>query len=159
MLRITLLALSLSPLAVSAAFGDVDKFSKVTVTADLTAIKNVQAAAYWATLAPDLENAIVARLGGRVAEDGGTISVDLREVELSSSFDRALNAADSVLVGQVKVDAENANYSAYEMSVSLGSAKLISADGQSVTFSTIDTPEAYRTLVDAFADGVVERLN
>ncbi len=160
MFRNSLIAASLAVFAGTAAYAKVDKVSEVAVTADLTAIKNEQAAAYWATLADDLENAIVARLVDRIAEDGAKITVDLREVELASSFERAISADDAVLVGQVNVSdqTDNSNFDAYEMTVSLGNATLISADGTSVVFVSLDTPEAYQSLINAFADNVVKKL-
>ena len=96
----------------------------------------------------------------RIAEDGATITVDLREVELASSFERAINASDAVLVGQVNVadDSDNTNYNAYELSISLGTAASVSADGKSFYYDTLDTPEAYSALVNSFADNVVKRL-
>lgn len=149
-----------SAAAGSAAFAAVEKVSAVTVTADVTAIQNQKAAAYWSNVAADVQNAIVARLVDRIAEEGATITVDLREVELASSFERAINASDAVLVGQVNVSDlnDNTNFAAYELSISLGTAASVSADGQSFYYDTLDTPEAYLALVNAFADNVIKRL-
>ena len=135
--------------------------AEVKVTADVTAIQNEKAAAYWSNIAADLQNAIVSRLVDRVAEGGATITIDLREVELASSFERAINASDAVLVGQVNVtdDNDNTNFNAYELSVSLGTAASVSADGTAYYFDTLDTPEAYQALVSSFADNVVKRLD
>ena len=148
-------------LAPVAAFADVDRVAKVEVTADLTAVQNEKAAAYWSNVSTDLENAIVARLVDRIAETGATLSVDIREVELASSFERALNISDAVLVGQVSVTdlTDNSNFEAYELSVSLGTAQVLSADGQTLTYDSLDTPEAYAALINSFADNVVQRLD
>ena len=161
MLRISLIALSFAALTATATFAEVEKIAAVKVTADVTAIQNVKAAAYWSNIAADVQNAIVARLVDRVAEDGATITVDLREVELASSFERAINASDAVLVGQVNVsdDNDNTNFNAYELSVSLGTAASVSADGTAYYYDTLDTPAAYQALVNSFADNVVKRLD
>ena len=161
MFRSSLIALSLAALAGTAAMAAVDEISEVTVTADLTAIKNEKAATYWISVADDLDNAIVARLVDRIAEEGATIHVDLSEVELSSSFERAINASDAVLVGTVNVTDlnDNTNFNSYELTISLGTAPSISADGKSFFYDTLDTPEAYQALISAFADNVVLRLD
>jgi hypothetical protein len=97
----------------------------------------------------------------RIAKGGATINVDLREVELASSFERAVNASDAVLVGQVNVSDLNDNtaFNAYELSISLGTAATVSADGKAFFYDTLDTPEAYQALVNSFADNVVKRLD
>ena len=161
MFRISLLALSFAALNATTALAEVEKVAEVKVTADVTAIQNEKAAAYWSNIAADLQNAIVSRLVDRVAEGGATITIDLREVELASSFERAINASDAVLVGQVNVtdDNDNTNFNAYELSVSLGTAASVSADGTAYYFDTLDTPEAYQALVSSFADNVVKRLD
>lgn len=160
MFRSSFIAVSLAVAVGTAAFAEVTKIAEVSVTADLTVVKNEKASAYWATLADDLENAIVARLVDRIAEEGAKISVDLREIELASSFERALTASDAVLVGQVNLsDAhDNTHFDAYELTVTLGTAPVISADGTSITFDSLDTPEAYQAIISAFADNVVKRL-
>lgn len=161
MFRKSLMALSFAVLAGSTALASVEKVSEVTVTADVTAIQNVKAAAYWSNVATDLQNAIVARLVDRIADEGATITVDLREVELASSFERAINLSDAVLVGQVNVadKNDNTNFNAYELSVSLGTSPVVSADGTQLVFDSLDTPEAYQALISAFADSVVKRLD
>ncbi|MBK6468712.1 MAG: hypothetical protein IPF96_19180 [Rhodobacter sp.] len=153
------------------------------MTTDLAAIQNEKAAAYWANIESDLEAAISVRLGDRLvanpdagtqvdasaqdkadgnlyATEGAEILVDIREVELASTFERALNIGDAVLVGQVNVNdqSDNSNYDAYELSISLESARVVLAEGETLILATGDTAEAYRRLVDAFADGVVSRL-
>lgn len=161
MFRNTLIALSLAVLAGTTALAAVEKISAVTVTADITSIQNEKAAAYWSNVAGDLQDAILARLVDRIAEDGATITVDLREVELASSFERAIGVSDAVLVGQVNVSDvnDNTNFNAYELSVSLDSAASISVDGTTFYYEALDTPEAYQALVSSFADNVVKRLD
>lgn len=161
MFRNSLIALSMAVLAGTTALAAVDKISAVTVTVDVTAIQNEKAAAYWSNVAADLQDAILVRLVDRIADEGATVTVDLGEVELASSFERAIGASDAVLVGQVNVsDAnDNSNFKAFELSVSLGTAASVSADGKTFYYDTLDTPEAYLALVNAFADNVVIRLD
>ncbi len=155
------IAACLLAVAPSLSLAAVDKIAKVTVTADISAIQNEKAAAYWSNVASDLENALLTRLVDRVGEDGATLSVDLREVELASSFERALNLSDAVLVGQVNVTDlnDNTNFDAYELSVSLGTSQVVSADGQTLTYDSLDTPEAYLALINTFADNMVKKLD
>lgn len=161
MFRKSLFALSFAVLAGTTALAAVEKISEVNVTADLTAVQNEKAAAYWSNVATDLQGAIVTRLVDRIAEDGAKITIDLREVELASSFERAINASDAVLVGQVNMSdlTDNTNFNAYELTISLGTAPSVSADGKSFFYDTLDTPEAYQALINAFADNVVKRLD
>jgi hypothetical protein len=145
-----------------AAIAGVEQIKEIDVTADLTAIQNADAAAYWGTLETDLEAAIATLVTDRLAEEGGDgaqILVDLREVELASAFDRAINLGDALLVGQVNIvdDTDNSNFDAYELSVSLENAMVIVPEGQTVVFNA-DDADAYRALVDTFAKGVVDRL-
>ena len=161
----------------SAGLADVDRVAKIDVTTDLAAIQNEKAAAYWANLDEDIENAIAARLTDRLvseeeskitttgsgdataAIDGTQILVDIREIELANAFERELNLADAVLVGQVNIvdDTDNSNHDAYELSVTLENASIIIPEGAVLVLST-DTTQAYDRMVEAFAEGVVSRL-
>lgn len=155
----TLAATAVVAVLTTSAFAAVDQIAKIDVTADLTAIGNEKAAAFWANLETDLENAIAARVTDRVADTGAEILVDIREVELASAFDRELNLGDAVLVGQVNIkdDTDNSNFDAYELSVSLENAQIVLPEGTFLLLST-DTTGAYNRLVETFADGVVSRL-
>ncbi|MBL8561061.1 MAG: hypothetical protein JNN06_02170, partial [Gemmobacter sp.] len=111
----------------------------------------------------DLEAAIGARLTDRMAETGAKISVDIREVELSNVFERALNLSDAVLMGQVNItdDTDNSNFDAYELSITMDSSKIILPEGVSadqIQMAEIGTPETYQNLITSFADQVVARL-
>jgi hypothetical protein len=142
------------------ALAAVDLIQEVDVTTDISAIQNADAAAYWGSLEADLEAAIAARITERLTQEpGARILVDIREVELSSAFDRALNLGDAVLVGQVNIvdDTDNSNFDAYELSVSLETARVVVPEGQTIVFNT-DDRASYQALIDAFAQGVVERL-
>lgn len=155
----TLAATALSGVLATSAFGAVEQVAKIDVTTDLTAISNEQAANFWANLETDLENAIASRVTDRLADDGAEILVDIREVELANAFERQLNMADAVLVGQVNIkdDTNNQNYDAYELSVSLENAQIIVPEGAVLVLST-DTTGAYDRLVETFAESVVSRL-
>ena len=152
------------------AFAGVEKVAKIDVQVDLSAVQNEDAAAYWANLEADLENALAARLVDRLATeevkpdengkiDGAQIVVDIREVELANALQRELNLGDAVLVGQVTVkdDTDNSNADGYELTTSLENAKVVVPEGSVLVLST-DTTKAYNRLVDAFAEGVVTRL-
>ncbi len=154
----------------TSVFAGVDKVAKIDTTVDVSAINNAQAATFWANLETDLENAIAARVTERLAVeevkpddqgriDGAQIKVDIREVELASAFERELNLADAVLVGQVTIvdDTDNSNADGYELTVSLQNAKVIVPEGATLLLST-DTTGAYTRLVETFADAIVERL-
>lgn len=163
MIRDTMFAATLVAVAASAAFARIETISAVDVTADLSSVQNQKAAAYWANLETDLENAIAARLVDRIDPEGPELTVDISEVELANSFERAFSLADAVLAGQVKTRFTNTNAAeqTYDLKVSLESAAtgVVSADGTAITFTTIDTPEAYSTLVNAFAESVVRSLD
>jgi hypothetical protein len=152
MFRKTALAAALAALTASTAFATVEQIREIDVETDITAIGNERAAAYWANLETDLEAAILARVVDRTAEEGAKIRVLIREIALASAFEQAVSLEEAVLVGRVIVtDPKNGwNDDVYDLSVSLQNASITSG---------IDTPEAYRALVDAFADRVVERLN
>jgi hypothetical protein len=172
-----LAATAIAGVMATAGFAGVDKISKIDVTVDMGAITNAEAATFWANLEADLENALAARLTGRMLSEeeakttadgtadgavileGSQIIIDVREVELASAFERELNLADSVLVGQVNIkdDTDNTNVDAYELSVTLENAKIVIPEGAVLVLST-DTGESYERIVEAFADGVVSRL-
>ena len=152
------------------AFAGVEKVAKIDVQVDLSAVQNEDAAAYWANLEADLENALAARLVDRLVTeeakpdadgkiDGAQIVIDIREVELANALQRELNLGDAVLVGQVTVkdDTDNSNADGYELTTSLENAKVVVPEGSVLVLST-DTTKAYNRLVDAFAEGVVTRL-
>lgn len=151
-------------------YAAVDDVVKIDATVDLAAVQNEQAAAYWANLEADIENALAARLTDRLAAktptpdddgkiDGTQIGIDIREVELANAFQRELNLGDAVLVGDVTItdDTDPSNADRYELTVTLENAHVVVPEGKTLVFST-DTGEAYARLVEAFADGVVSRL-
>ena len=144
----------------NAAFAQDTMVQEVDVAADITAISNAEAAAYWTNAADDLENAIVARLVDRIGDEGSKISIDIDELSLANSFQNQLGLEDAVMVGMVKVTSEtdNANFDTYELTVSALSAQAFASDGVVLDGAFTDTPEYYAALIAAFADGVVSRL-
>lgn len=161
MFRNSFTAAAFAALIALPGYAAIDKVAEVTVSADVGTLQNATAAAYWATLPEDLQAAIQAEVSDRIDAGGSRISVDISEVELSSSFERAIGAADGVLVGKVTVQDPNNNqmYDDYQIIVTLGSAPMVSADGTQVVFSSLDEPQAYETLVKKFAEGVLLMLN
>lgn len=157
----TLAATALAALMATSALAGVERVQEIDVSADVTALQNEKAAAYWATLEADLEAALALRLTDRMADDGAEIKVDIREVELNNAFERALNMGDAVLVGQVNVidQTDHSNFNAYELTVSLQTAQVILPEGQTVVVLSADDRATYQTLIDTFADSVVERLD
>lgn len=177
--NLTLAACSLVALISSAAVADVDEIREIDVTIDLSAIQNETAASYWANLETDLETAIAARVSGLimsgeatipdpttgaddtpVPEEGTRVLVDIREVELATAFERAMDIGEAVLVGQVNLvdQVDNSNNAGYELSVSLEGAGIVLTEGRTLVF-TADDSATYDLLVNAFADGVVARLD
>ncbi|MFN7223884.1 MAG: hypothetical protein ACK4MS_07695 [Paracoccaceae bacterium] len=159
MFRKTLLTTAALFIATAAMAQDT-KVKEVSVTADMTAVSNVQAAAYWTSMADDLENAIVARLVDRIADDGSKVVVDIDELSLANSFQNKLGLEDAVLVGMVNVsnEADNAKFDTYELTVTAKTAQAFSPEGMVLEGAFADTPEYYAALISAFADGVVSRL-
>lgn len=133
---------------------------KLDVELDLGLVQNTAAAAHFATLDDDLENAIMQRIVDRIDAGGVTIDIDLSEVELSNFFDQAYNASENRLVGQVNVGSttENRGFNSYELTILVRDLTPVAAAEQ--TGATLaDSSEAYYdAMIDAFADGVVTRL-
>ncbi len=161
MIRTPLAAALALALSAGLALADADtRVRDVTVDADISAIKNPAAAAYWTNVADDLENAIVARVTDRTADDGVKVSIDISEVELANAFENITNVADTKMVGQVNVSSEtdNTEFNSYELTVSVNEAMPYFPAGTTMVMITRDTPEYYKAMIEAFADAVVKRL-
>lgn len=132
----------------------------VAVEVDLSAISNPAAAAFWTDIADDLENAIIARIADRVADDGVRVSVDVSEVELANAFENITNTADTRMSGQVNItsDTDNSAFNSYELTVTVEETLPYFPAGTTITMIQRGTPEYYRAMVEAFADAVVNRL-
>ncbi|AWB50605.1 hypothetical protein HYN69_18565 (plasmid) [Gemmobacter aquarius] len=161
MIRKTLAAALAATLFAGAVFADENtQVRDIDVEADIAAINNPAAAAYWTNVADDLENAIVARITNRTSDDGVKISVDISEVELANAFENVTNVAETKMVGQVNVtsDTDNTEFNSYELTVSVEEALPFFPPGTTVVMITRDTPEYYKAMVEAFAEAVVKRL-
>jgi hypothetical protein len=132
----------------------------IEVDVELDAIGNPAAAAYWTTVADDLENAIVARITDQISDDGIDIRIDLEEVSLSGGLTEQLGLADTRLVGDVTMNHETdgARYGRYELTVDINSATPMIPADVDVTTIPADSRVYYDSMIATFADGVVERL-
>ena len=148
-------------LAGAAFAGLDDKVKSVKVEMDITALTNAAAAVRFAKTADDLQGAILARLVDRTAETGMDISIDLSEVELSNSYTDAVGAADTRLVGVVNVAdmQDNTNFNTYELTVNVEQAASFFPPDFDRTTLTASSDVFYKAMIDAFADGVVTRLD
>lgn len=153
-------ALAATLLATTAIAQEPTKVKEVDVEADLSAVQNPRAASYWTDIAEDLENAIVARLTDRIADDGVKISVDISEVELANTFENLTNVADTRMVGQVNVTSEtdNTEFNSYELTLSVEQALPYFPPGTVVTAITLENRDYYTGMIEGFAQAVVDRL-
>lgn len=134
----------------------------VDVMISLEDLTNAEAATRFSTIELDLENAIAARLVDRTApEDGVEITIDISELELSNSFTEKFNLADTKLVGNVKVKgtAENPDSANYDLTVDVNSSMAFFPAGTVIETLPADSAVYYTTLVTAFADAVVRKLD
>lgn len=132
----------------------------VDVLAELESIENAQAAAYWAGITVDLDNAIEARLTNQMAGDGVTVMVDIEEVSLSNGFEEVFGLADTRLVGMVyqKSETDPSRTRSYEMQVDVNqSLPMMPADIDLETLPA-DTRVYYEAMINTFAQVVVDRL-
>lgn len=132
----------------------------IEVDADLSAIRNVEAAQVWSTLDTDLETEIAERLVGRIDDEGAAITVDINEVELANSFTQALGVADSKLIGDVEIDAPGLfNKIDYTLTVTSEQAIAYYPDGTSVADLSMGSEIYYQAMLDAFADNIVAKFD
>lgn len=132
----------------------------IAVTTELSAVSNATAAAYWATLDTDLETAIATRLADRIGDTGAEISIDIEEVSLSNGFTEKLGLADTRIVGDITVkDADDDRRNQYyTLTIDVNRATPMMPVDTDVTTLPADTRVYYTAMVDAFAEGVVEKL-
>ena len=133
----------------------------VDVMIELDALTNVEAAARFANIEADLENAIAARLVDRIsAEDGVELTIDIAELELSNSFTETFNLADTKLVANVKVKgtAENPDSANYDLTVDVGNSTPYFPEGTVIETLEPTSEVYYTTMITAFADAVVNNL-
>ena len=131
----------------------------IDVTADVTAIGNPRAAAYWSHVSDDLKSALAARLADRLdPEQGVTVDVDLDELSLANSYESAAGIADARIAGQVKILSGNGadDTKVYDLSVGIDATYL--PVGVDLAKVTSDSPERYRAMIDAFTDHVAKSI-
>jgi len=152
-----LAALTLSTAALAAAPPTV---KSVDVYMELEAIENPKAAAYWTSIADDLENAIVKLIADQIADDGVMVKIDLEEVSLSGGFDEAMGLAETRLVGNVAMihSTDNSRFGAYQLTVDINAAKPMFPADLDLVALPADTRVYYDAMIQAFAQGVVDRL-
>jgi hypothetical protein len=153
----TLAALTLTTAGLAANTSSV---KTIKVEVELEAIANPKAAAYWTSIADDLENAIVARITDQIADDGIALKIDLQEVSLSGGFAEMLGIADTRLVGDVIMthETDNSRFGAYKLTVDVNAVTPILPPDTDVTTMPADSRVYYDAMVATFADAVVERL-
>ena len=133
---------------------------EVTVTVDAEALKNNKAAAHWATLSGDLTKAIVNRLPTGISEGGAKIDIDIDSVSLATTLQAATGAAESRLIGSVKINRTGGDATdRYDLTISFADAGVFFPEGTDLTKITTDSKEYYDAMVAAFADHVVAKLN
>ena len=145
----------------SAAFAETE-IGSVGVSVDLDAIGNERAAQYWTDIADDLETALVARLVDQTDKDAGaSLSVDINELSLATAFQEDFGIEDTTLVGQVSVVnlQDQSERQFYELTISYDQTAsfVATGDGEVVSVSMTDK-EYYNSMIDAFADNVVAKL-
>jgi hypothetical protein len=144
----------------TAAFAAADKVKEIDVSLEIDAVTNPAAALRYANTADDLKNAIAARLIDRTDPDEGvTIDINLSEVELSNSFTEMVGAADTRLVGDVKVTNGPSLKNEYQLTVDVNQAKVFFPATVDMTKLSASSDEFYTSLITAFADAVVVRLD
>jgi hypothetical protein len=150
MKRTLLSAMMLALLSTAATAQSLTMVKEIDVTIDMEAIQNPLAATYWTSVSDDVENAIMARLTDRIADDGVRITVDLAELELANGFQETFNIADTHLMGTVKItsDTDNSEFEAYDLTVTYENAVVLLPVGTDVTILTQDSPEFYAAVVD-----------
>lgn len=139
---------------------DLPTVKSVDVSVELAAIGNEKAAAYWTSIADDLENAIVARITNQIADDGVDLTVDIEEVSLSNGFEETLGLADTRLVATVvqKSDTDERRSRTYELALDVNQATPMIPADVDVTTLPADTRVYYDAMIAAFAEQVVTRL-
>lgn len=136
------------------------KVKSIDVETQLDAVENPQAAAYWTSLADELENAIVARITDQIADDGVKVKIDIEEVSPSNGFQDTLGLADTRLVGDVIMthETDNSRFGAYKLTVDINAALPMMPEGVDLANLPTDTRVFYDAMIAAFAQGVVDRL-
>ncbi len=132
----------------------------VSVDVDLNAIQNAKAANYWTDVADDLEEEIVSRVTDIVDEKGASLSIDIDEVSLANSFERTFGWEENFMVGDVLISNpfDNSQHEFYTLKVSFEQAKAYFPENTDFEAITSDSPDYYESMIDAFAENVVSKL-
>lgn len=137
----------------------------VEVDIDRGAIETAAAGTRWNDLPDDLEDALAARLVDSpfMTENPNTaIRIDIDELSLASSLQSSAGVADTSLEGTVNVmhPTDNTVFDTYDLSVRFGeSGADYVPEGTDMATVTTGSDAHYLTLVNSFADRVVERLD
>jgi hypothetical protein len=140
------------------AFAGPGMVREVHVEADLSSIKDADAAKFWTNLPADLQNAIVARLTDRVDSEKGSVDilVNVDTVKLANAWKSPV--ANSELSGHVvsrdSTDAAHGNV--YDLTVTMDQAKVFLPENMAVATVMTDSKEYYDAMIAAFADAVVK---
>lgn len=135
-------------------------YKSVDVVAELAAVSNPAAAAYWGTLEQDLEAAIAARLGDRIGTEGTDIEIDIEEMELSSGFTEQMGLADTRLSGQVRLrdDEDRSAHETFNLTVDVNQVRPLLAPDVDLAALQVDPKVFYDAMIAAYASAVVDRL-
>jgi len=134
--------------------------SDIQVEADLTAVANPQAAAYWGTLDADLSAALAAEVVDLISPDGLVLIVDLDEISLASLLEAQAGADDARLTGDVGLynpQTEEVERM-FTISATTNEAAPYLPAGVDVVTVSPSSAEFYAAVVKAFARGVSETV-
>jgi hypothetical protein len=135
--------------------------SEITVDADLSALGSAEAVSYWQNLSSDLETALAAEFAGSFgpAGTGKTITVDVDELTLATSFTPTARIEDARLAGRVTMEnPDGTTAAAYDVAATSSDAAAFLASGSNVTTVSPASAEYYQAIVRAFARGTAETL-
>lgn len=141
------LALGL-PVASGVGAAPVEAIEFEVATADL---EGTAAGDYWADLEADLSEALSERLSGRMADTGANLRIRIDSVALTNAYDMLETSGSLFLDGRITVIGPTMADS-HQLRVS-------STDQEALDDTSEGADSAiYEALVEAFADGVLERL-
>lgn len=134
-------------------------FSKVNVTAELTAIQDPQAAEFWTSLEDDLESTLLALLSDQLVDDGARLVVDITEFKTGDAS-VLFSVEEAALGGRVHVidPGNQGNFESYELKLRI-EGMTTTLDGTQIAVSQVQPQEAYDRLVAAYAESIVDRLD
>lgn len=148
-------------LAGGAVYAAGSGMNDITVKTDLSALKNPEAAKFYANLPTDLTNAIAERLGPEQKEalKQSQLVIDINAVELANTWQAANDFSKSELTGIVHQNSESASHSKnYEMTVKYDNVVAYLPPGADPTALAHDSQAYYKGMIDAFATGVVQYI-